>query len=150
MKREYDESKIKNKELLFSERSYKVQGAVFAVANNHGKGFKEIICEKALAEEFAKRNIAFERQKRINMYSVESGKILGTYIPGLVIEDKIVWEIKATNFTVQDNLRQQQSYLRASSYEVAYLVNFGTPKFYMKRSIFTNDKKPFVAKLNHL
>jgi hypothetical protein len=37
--------------------------------------------------------------------------------------------------------------LKASKYEVAYLVNFGTAKLYMKRSIFTNDKKSFIIKL---
>lgn len=143
----YDESRIRNKSLLYPDLSYKIQGAIFAVANSYGVGLKEIIYEKALIEEFEKRKIKFESQKRINIYSIESGKVLGTYVPDFVVEDKIILEIKATSFTIQDNLRQQQSYLKASQYEVAYLVNFGTAELYLKRSIFTNDHKPFLAKI---
>ena len=92
-------------------------------------------------------SLKFERQKRINIYSIDSGKVLGVYIPDLVIEDKIIIEIKATNFTIDQFLRQQQSYLKASKYEIGYLVNFGAPKLYFKKSIFTNDRKPFMALL---
>ena len=48
--------------------------------------------------------------------------------------------------TIHD-VNQQRSYLKASQYEVAYLVNFGTSKIEIRRSIYTNDRKPFIIKL---
>lgn len=134
--------------LLEEELSYRVRGSVYDTANKYGKGLKEIIYQKALAEEFDKNDIKYEQQKRINIYSLETGKQLGTYIPDFVVEDKIIVEIKASSFTRKEDISQQRSYLRASKYEIAFLVNFNTEKLEIKRSIYTNDKKPFLVKLN--
>lgn len=131
--------------LLEPELSYKIQGAIYNVANKYGKGLKEIIYQKALAEEFTKLGLKFEQQKRITIYSLDTGKPLGVYIPDFLIEDKVILEIKSSEFTTKNNVNQQHSYLRASIYEIAYLVNFGTPKLDIRRSIYTNDRKPFAS-----
>ncbi len=133
--------------LLEQELSYKIRGCIYNVANKYGKGLKEVIYQKALAEELQKAGLKFNEQERINIYSIETGKKLGTYVPDFVVEDKIIIEIKAANFTRQDDVNQQRSYLKASKYEIGYLVNFNTPKLEIKRSIYTNDRKPFIAKL---
>jgi len=144
-----DESRIRtNKNLLYPELSYKIQGCVYNIANKYGKGLKEMIYQKALAEELEKAGLKFKEQERINIYSIDSGNKLGTYVPDFLIEDKIILEIKASDFTTKNDSSQQVSYLKASQYEVGYLVNFGTPELFMKRSIYTNDRKSFVAKLN--
>ncbi len=140
---------ITNKNFLYPELSYQIQGAIFDVSNKYGKGLKESIYQKALAESLIKRGLKFEQQKRINIYSLDTGKILGTYVPDFVVEDKIILEIKASTFTTQQDVRQQQSYLKASTYEVAYLVNFCTEKLYIKRSIYTNNRKPFIVKITN-
>jgi len=137
-----------NKNLLYPDLSYQLQGAVFEVSNKYGKGLKENIYQNALVEEFTKRNIKFEEQKRINIHSIDTGKVLGTYVPDFIIDEKIILEIKATEFATKQDLNQQQSYLKASTYEVAYLVNFCTPKLFIKRSIYTNDRKPFITRMN--
>ena len=136
--------------LLEKELSYKVQGCIFEVANKYGKGLKEIIYQKALEEEFEKQNLKFESQKRIKIHSLDTGKTLGTYIPDFILENKIILELKSSSFTTQTDIAQQRSYLRASTYEIAYLVNFGTPSLDIRRSIFTNNRKPFIAKLTTL
>ncbi|MBU4347380.1 GxxExxY protein [Patescibacteria group bacterium] len=143
----YNESRITNSNLLYPELSYQIQGSIFNVSNKYGKGLKESIYQKALAEELEKAELQYEQQKRINIYSLDSGKILGTYVPDFVVENKIIIEIKASAFTTRQDVRQQQSYLKASIYEVAYLVNFCTPQLFIKRSIYTNDRKPFIVKI---
>lgn len=136
-----------NTNVLYAELSYQIQGAIYDVANNYGKGLKEIIYEKALGEALTKRGLLWERQKQIPIYSSETEKKLGVYIPDIVVEDKIVIEVKATDFTTKQNLQQQLSYLKASKYEVGYLVNFCAQKLYIKRSIYTNDRKSdFIRK----
>lgn len=134
-------------DILEKELCYRMQGCVYNVANKYGKGLKESIYQKALEEEFQENNIPFESQKRINIYSFNSGKKLGVYVPDFVISDRIILEIKASNFTTKQDLEQQRSYLRISEFEVGYLVNFCTDDLYIKRLIFTNDRKPFIAKI---
>jgi len=132
---------------LEAELSYKIQGAIYNVANKYGKGLKEQIYQKALAEEFVKQELKFEQQKRIKIYSLDSGKSLGVYVPDFVIGGKVILEIKSSALTTRYDVSQQRSYLRASVYEVGYLVNFSASELYIKRSIYTNDRKPFIVLL---
>jgi len=46
--------------------------------------------------------------------------------------------------TIKRDRDQLYNYLRNSSYEVGYLLNFGTSKRYIKRIIYTNDRKPYL------
>lgn len=135
--------------LLYPELSYKLQGIIFNVANKYGTGLKEGIYQKALAEEFSKIGLNFVSQKRINIYSLETGKVLGSYVPDFIIDDKIILEIKATGYPTRQDVAQQRSYLRASAYELGYLVNFGTPELLIQRSIYTNDRKSFISLLQN-
>lgn len=135
--------------ILEKKLCYKIQGCIFNISSKYGKGLKEKVYQKALAEEFTKQNLKFEEQKRINIYSFDTGKKLGTYIPDFLVEDKVIIELKASNFTMKQDIEQQRSYLRISEYEIGYLVNFCTPKLEIKRSIYTNDRKPFIARLNN-
>lgn len=137
-----------DKLFLEKELTYQIRGAIFTVANKYGSGLKEHIYQKALAEELESRNIPFKEQKRISIYSFNTGKNLGSYVPDFVINDKVVIELKSSRFTTREDIEQQRSYLRNSSYEIGYLVNFGTPKLDIRRSIFTNDRKPFLRLLN--
>lgn len=131
--------------ILEKDLSYRIVGCVYDTANKYGKGLKEIIYQRALAENLEKNGLKFKEQKRIDIFSVDSGKKLGTYVPDFVIEDKIILEIKASNFTRMDDVNQQRSYLRANKYEIAYLINFNTEELDIRRSIYTNDRKSFVS-----
>lgn len=94
-----------------------------------------------------KKSIKFVEQRRIDIYSLETGVKLETYVPDFIVEDKIVIDIKASTFTRNDDVNQPFSYLKCSGYEIAYLVNFCTPKLDIHRSIYTNDRKPFITKI---
>lgn len=145
-------SRITNMETKILEKDlcYKIQGCIYNIANKYGKGLKENIYQNALLEEFSRNSLMAIGQKRINIYSFDTGNELGMYIPDFVIEDKVILEIKASNFTTKQDLEQQRSYLRISEYEIGYLVNFCTDKLDIKRSIYTNDRKPFIAKIRDL
>lgn len=133
--------------LLEEELSYKVRGCIYKVANKYGKGLKEKVYQNVLTEELKIANLKTEEQKRINIHSFDTGKIVGVYIPDFLIEDKIIIEIKASNFITNQDIDQQRSYLRISIYEIAYLVNFCANPLFIKRNIYTNDKKPFISKI---
>jgi len=130
--------------LLEKDLSYIIQGCIYNVSNKYGKGLKENIYQNVLKEEFLAKGLKFESQKRIDIYSFDTGKKLGTYIPDFVIEDKIILEIKASYITIAQDIEQQLSYLRISEYEIGYLVNFCSEELYIKRFIFTNNRKSFL------
>jgi GxxExxY protein len=140
----------KSTNILEKDLCYKIQGCIYNVSSKYGKGLKENIYQKALAEELEKQGIKFDEQKRINIYSFDTGKKLGTYIPDFLIESKVIIELKASSFTMKQDVEQQRSYLRISEHEIGYLVNFGTSKLEIKRSIYTNDRKPFVARIKKI
>ncbi len=133
--------------LLEEKLSYKVRGCIYKVASKYGKGLKEKIYQKVLAEEFEREGLKFEEQKRIDIYSFDTGEKIGTYIPDFIIEDKIIVEIKATGFIIRQDVEQHRSYLRISIYEISFLVNFNSDKLDIRRAIFTNDRKPFIARI---
>lgn len=133
--------------ILEADLCYKIQGAIYSVSNKYGNGLKEQIYQKALVEELTRQNISFEQQKRINIFSFDTGKSLGVYVPDFIVADKVILEIKASTFTTKQDLIQQRSYLKASAYEIGYLVNFNTTKLDIRRSIFTNDRKSFIKLL---
>lgn len=69
---------------------------------------------------------------------------MGTYRPDMLIDEKILVEAKSSRIAIQQDEKQLYYYLRNSKYEIGYLVNFSTPRMYIKRIIYTNDKKPFL------
>ena len=111
-------------DLLYKDLSYEIQGAAMNVRKNFGSGLKENIYQKALEEELNERSINFEREKDIKIYSPKTNKVIGHYRPDLLVEDKIIVEIKAVDLIPKNFMDQVYSYLRNSKYELAYFINF--------------------------
>jgi len=129
--------------LFYSGLTYKIRRIAFDIRNTYGPGHKEIIYHRLLEENLKKNSINFEQEKRIEFYS-EEGKLIGVYQPDFIIEDTIIIEVKASYFTSKVYEEQLYSYLRNSKYELGLLINFSTPKLYIRRIIYTNDRKPFL------
>ena len=128
-------------ELLYKELSYQVQGAAIEVRKNYGSGHKESIYQSALAEEFKLREISVKREASITILSPKTNKAIGTYRPDFLVDDKIILEIKAIEILPRKLIDQLYDYLRNSRYELGYFINFSDSRLYMKRIIYTNDRK---------
>jgi GxxExxY protein len=128
------------------ELGYKLRGIFFEIRNRYGVGHKELVYKNLILEKLKERGLSFVVEKAIKIYSLDTGKPVGVYVPDIIIEDVIVVEIKSTRFTSRQDEKQLYYYLRSSKYEVGYLVNFSTPELYIKRIIYTNDRKPFLRK----
>ena len=131
-------------ELIHKELSYKLQGVFMEVRKNLGPGHKEIVYRNAIEEELMAKGISYEKEKSIKIYSPKTGKTLGNYRADFLIEDKILVEIKAVDIIPKNFIDQAYSYLRNSKYELGYFVNFKSPKLYVKRILYTNDRKSFL------
>ena len=97
-----------------------------------------------MTEELSSKKIAFEKEKDIKICSPKSGKSMGNYRVDFLIEGKIIVEIKAVDLIPKNFIDQIYSYLKNSKYKLGYFVNFRSSPFYIKRVIYTNDKKPFL------
>ncbi len=136
---------VKNyQNLLYKDLSYQIQGAAMEVRKNFGSGHKESLYQNAFAEELELRNIKFGKEKSIKIYSPKTKKLIGLYRPDFIVDEKIIIELKAVEKIPKLFINQLYDYLRNSKYELGYFINFASPKLYIKRVIFTNDKKPFL------
>lgn len=134
----------KHENLLYKDLSYQIQGTAFEVRKNFGPGLKESIYQNAFAEELKSRNVRFEKEGSIQIFSPKTGKLLGSYRPDFIVDGKILVELKAVEKIPKMFIDQLYSYLRNSEYELGYFINFASPKLYVKRVIFTNDRKQFL------
>jgi GxxExxY protein len=137
-------AKIRESALLFPDLSYIIQGAAFAIRKEYGPGQKEIIYRRLMEEKLKLKGLKVKKEQKIKIYSQDTGKIRGIYQPDLVIENKILIEIKSSRFTTKLDEKQLYFYLRNSNYELGYLINFSTPKLLIKRIVYSNNRKPHV------
>lgn len=115
---------MKGDKVIYRELSYRVMQAVFEVHNTLGPGFLEGVYEDALSYELELRDIPFERQKTVTVSY--KGRIVGTHRLDLVIDGKILLELKAA-VALTDVFRQQTlSYLKSTGLKLGILINFGT------------------------
>jgi GxxExxY protein len=116
--------KLVGPDVVFPDLSYRIKEAVFEVHNRLGPGFSEEIYHRALITELEVRGIPFETQKKITVLYRE--KTMGTYFLDLVIDGKIILELKSVT-NLNDLFKQQLlSYLKATGLRLGILINFGS------------------------
>ena len=125
-------------ELLHEELTNVIIKTFYEVYNELGYGFLEKVYQNSLYLELKNKGLKVEVQKRLAVYY--KGTEVGEYYADLIVEDKIILELKAADYIVKDFENQFLNYLRATDCEVGLLLNFGKkPEF--KRKIFENDRK---------
>ncbi len=71
---------------------------------------------------------------------LHEGENVGDYFADINVEEKIIVELKSVDTLIEDHEQQLVNYLKATTYEVGLLLNFGT-KPQVKKRVFTNDYK---------
>ncbi len=128
-------TKNKVPDFLYEEESFKIRGACFKVFNVLGGGIKENIIERALIKELTNLKMNIKNQERINIF-YENEKV-GTYIPDIIINDKILIELKSKPFISKEDEKQFWGYLKGSKYKLGFLINFSSNKLTIKRFVHT-------------
>ena len=103
-----------------------------------GTGILEKIYENSLANRLRKQGVQVEQQFPLDVFD-EDGSLLGHFIADLLVEGKLVVEIKACRAITDDHVAQLLGYLRSSRIEHGLLLNFGAPRFHIKKYILTAD-----------
>jgi len=97
-------------------------------------GHREQIYENALVHRLRKQGITVEPQQEIRVYD-EDGTVLGYLKADLLVEGRLICEIKGVKVIVDEHIAQLLGYLRASRLEHGLLINFGGPRLEIKKYI---------------
>jgi len=111
----------------------KILRAAFAVHNVLGAGFLERVYSNALAVELRAQGIALQNELTIKIQYRNT--IVGDYIADLVVDGRVLVELKACASLDPVHTAQILNYLRASKIQVGLLLNFGWPKLEYRRFV---------------
>ncbi len=110
----------------------------FAIHTYHRNGHMEKIYERALAHRLDKKGIAAVPQYPLVVYD-EDGFVLGDYLADLFVDQRLIVEVKACRALLDEHTAQVLGYMRASRIEHGLLINFGAPKFQIKKFVLSVD-----------
>ena len=97
-------------------------------------GHLEKIYENALAHRLTKKGLDIKQQHPIKVHD-EDGTLLGDFFADIFAENQLIVEIKACKALAPEHTAQLLGYLRATNIEHGLLINFGAPRFQIKKYI---------------
>ena len=124
-----------DRDILYKEECYQIQGAIFEVYREMGCGFLEAVYQECLSKEFSKRGISFVAHQELKLY-YKGEPLRQIYIPDFVCHESIIVELKALSTTTGEHKAQVLNYLKATGMNLGLLVNFGChPKATVERIV---------------
>ncbi len=123
-------------EYYYTDLTGEIIRCFYKVYNELGYGFLEKVYEKELKYELEKAGLFVERQKPIKVYY--ETELVGEYYADLLVENKVIIELKTAIAICEEHENQLINYLKATEIEVGLLLNFGK-KPEIKRRVFSNN-----------
>ena len=109
--------------LLHGDITERIIGAAYEVYNILGYGFLEKVYENALVLELRGYGLDVKQQHPITV--VYKGEVIGEYFTDLIVEDRVIVEVKSVSALDPAHEVQLVHYLKATKLEVGLLINFG-------------------------
>lgn len=127
--------------MLYEDLTGKILEACFEVSKELGTGFLESVYEKALIVALKQKGLKVENQFPLKVKF--RGVVVGEFYADLLVEDKVLIELKAVNNFANEHFAQLLNYLKATEIEVGLIINFGKPKLeYRRFNNRFNEKTP--------
>ncbi|RZB33480.1 MAG: hypothetical protein SRB2_04033 [Desulfobacteraceae bacterium Eth-SRB2] len=123
--------------MKYSDLTEKIIKAAYKVHNVLGFGFLEKVYQNALIIELRKMGLSILSEEPITVYY--ENEIVGEYVADIVVEGKVILELKAVKELIEIHEVQLVNYLKATSIEVGLLINFGH-SVQIKRKVFDKIK----------
>lgn len=123
-----------NADMNINDLTYQINGAIFEVSRILGAGFLEKVYENALMLELRERGLKAESQVPIKVFYKK--KPVGEYFADILVQDKVIIELKSVENLSKLHEAQILNYLKATRIQVGLLVNFKHPKAEIKRMVF--------------
>jgi GxxExxY protein len=133
MKPDYDQPQFIHRDL-----TEKVIGVFYDVYNELGFGFLESVYQSAMI--VALRTTGLKTDGQVGLPVYFRGSVVGDYVADILVEDKLILELKAAEDLSSIHEAQLLNYLKATQIELGLLLNFG-PKPKIKRLVFSNERK---------
>lgn len=124
--------------IIEKELSYLIMQVAFEVHNELGPGYPESIYEEAMNRELARRGVQLERQKDVEVFF--KGEKIGSFQLDNIANGRVILEYKAVNEIARIHKQQALSYLKATSLELAIVINFGSERVQSSRVVNTRGK----------
>jgi GxxExxY protein len=124
--------------LLHGDLTERILGIFFAVYKELGTGFLESVYEQAMDIALVEAGLEIVRQPVYNAHF--RGRVIGEFRADMVVESKVILELKAARSICAEHEAQIMNYLRATNLEVGLLLNFG-PKPDFRRFVYANERK---------
>ena len=115
--------------------TYAINGAVFEVNKVLGPGFLEKVYENALLIELRERGLKAENRIPIKVFY--KNKVVGEYIADILVEEKVILELKTVDRLEKIHEAQILNYLKATGLQIGLLINFTHPKAEIKRMVLS-------------
>ena len=119
--------------IVHKELSYRIVGCAQRVHRALGPGFPETVYHRALCHELVQARVPFETEKLVEVFY--EGILCGQFKPDLLIEEKVLVELKALKELNGDHMAQAIAYLRATNLNLAILINFGRSSLETRRIV---------------
>ncbi len=123
--------------MKYEELTSKILECSFEVTKELGSGFLESVYEKALVVALSQRGLKVGAQVALKVRF--RGVIVGDFVAHLIVEEKVLVELKAVIRILSEHKAQVINYLNAMGTEVGLLINFGNPRLEYFRLHPTND-----------
>ena len=128
-----EEGKVIHKEL-----SYVIVGILYEVYNEMGYGYQEKYYERAIEQCLMEKNIKYQRQVPYKVFF--KNKEIGKYYLDLLIDEKIIVELKKGDYFSKGNINQVKGYLKATNLLLAILANYTSSGVKILRVLNPNNK----------
>jgi GxxExxY protein len=112
--------------MLYDDLTRKILEACFEVSKELGSGFLESVYEKALLVALRQKDLNAVSQVKLQVKF--RNVIVGDFYADILVEEKVLIELKAVSRILSEHKAQTINYLKATGVEVGLLVNFGNPK----------------------
>ncbi len=124
--------------LIHGNITDKILRAFYTVYNGMGSGHKEAGYENALVIELSQLGLTVDQQRQVSLYY--DGVVVGQYRPDLIVEEKVIVELKTVPVLTEAHVAQLLRYLKATTFEAGLLLNFGSTPTFVRR-VFSNHLK---------
>jgi GxxExxY protein len=113
-----------------------VRETAYAIHVFHGHGHLERVYENALGHRLLKAGLSVNQQVPLPVYD-EDGTLLGNYAADLLVDDRLIVEVKACRTLADEHVAQVLGYLKSSRIEHGLLINFGSAKFEIRKYVLS-------------
>ena len=120
-----------------NELSAVVRQTAYDVHVYHGNGHLEKVYENALAHRLRKAGFDVKQQHPLKVQD-EDGAIVGEYFADLLVDNRLIVELKAAKAIADEHVAQTPGYLKASRIEHGLLIDFGSYRFQIRKFVFNN------------